>query len=238
MSSIPAYRHVYSGIKQKIKNGTYQVGSLLPPEPELQREHSVSRTTIRKAISLLVSEGYLDVRQGKGTQVLDVSTTQSLNMISSVTESFRQKGYDVSTQGMYIERIPAPDFLMDLMKLPKGGDVYHLQRVQAIDGTPIAIMENYLKASLVPGLEAYANGFTGLYSFLESRYNIILKDALESITAIAASFTDSQILGIRVGTPLLQTKRITYTEQDCIEYAITKLVADKYEYSVYLHGRP
>ena len=237
MTDIPAYRYVYTEIKQKIKNGSYKVGSLLPTEPELEKLFGVSRTTVRKAISLLSSEGYLNVRQGKGTKVLDISTTQNLNTITSVTESLQQKGYTVTTHGMCIERIQAPVFISEIMEIPSDTDVYHVQRVQLADGIPISIMENYLKASLVPGLEQYVNSFIGLYSFLEKKYNIILKDATETISAFAASFTDSQILGIPLGTPLLQTKRISSTELEILEYAIIKIVAEKYEYCVHLKGR-
>ena len=98
-------------------------------------------------------------------------------------------------------------------------------------------MTNYLRATMVPNLEQYINQFTGLYHFLEQHYSIILAEAEERLSAVAASFTDSQILHIPVGAPLLKSCRVTCTEQGPFEYAITKLVADKYEYSVYLRGR-
>ncbi len=237
MADVPAYRYVYTEIKQKIKNGSYKVGSLLPTESELEKLFGVSRTTVRKAISLLSAEGYLNVRQGKGTTVLDISTTQNLNTITSVTESLQLKGCTVTTQGMCIERIQAPAFLSEIMQIPSDAEVYHIQRVQLADGVPISIMENFLKASLFPDLGQYVNRFIGLYSLLERKYNIIMKDATETITAIAASFTDSQILGIPVGTPLLQTKRITGTEFEIFEYAVIKIIAEKYEYCVHLKGR-
>lgn len=237
MSHIPAYRRVYTEIKQNIKNGAYKIDSFLPTEPELEKIFEVSRTTIRKAISLLSSEGYLSVKQGKGTKILDISTTQNLNAITSVTESLRQKGFTVTTQGMSIERIHTPIYISEIMNLDLDAELYHIQRVQLADGIPVAIMENFIKSSVTPNFEQYVDKFIGLYSLLEKEYNIIFKDATESISAIAASFTDSQILGIPLGTPLLETKRITSTEFEIIEYAVIKLVAEKYEYSVHLKGR-
>jgi len=82
--------------KKKIKEGYYLPGVLLPTEQELEQQYSVSRTTIRKTIGLLTNEGYLRVKQGRGTEVLDFSTTQKLNHITSVTETLVEKGYDVS----------------------------------------------------------------------------------------------------------------------------------------------
>lgn len=48
---------------------TYQFGEKLPNENELSEELGVSRTTLREAIRILVSEGVLVVQRGKGTFV-------------------------------------------------------------------------------------------------------------------------------------------------------------------------
>lgn len=99
MGRIPAYRAVYFSIKRAIQEGSYKPGDLLPCEADLENIYSVSRTTIRKAISILTSEGYLDVKQGRGTIVLDTSTTQRLNSITSITETLIKRGHKVTTGG-------------------------------------------------------------------------------------------------------------------------------------------
>ena len=50
------YQRVHDEILQALKDNVYPVGTLLPPEPELERIYSVSRTTVRRAIAKL-SEG-------------------------------------------------------------------------------------------------------------------------------------------------------------------------------------
>jgi len=112
-----------------------------------------------------------------------------------------------------------------------------IQRVQLADGIPIAIMVNYLKLNEVAGIEEFVGTFTGLYEFLENQYHIILKSAHEKLSAISADFTESQILQIPVGSPLLLSKRITYTEKGPLDYSIAKLIGDRYEYSVSMEGR-
>ncbi len=237
MNNIPAYRKVYSLLKQDIKEGVYPAGTLLPTESELEERFHFSRTTIRKAIEQLHSEGFVRKTQGKGTEVLDTSTTQRLNHLTSITETLIAKGYDVQTRGMSIQLISPPESIAHELQLPAGQQVYWVQRVQYADGQPIALMNNYLRASKVPGLEQYSNTFNSLYAFLEQTYQLILLHASERLSAVAADFTESQILQVPLGTPLLCSKRLTFIEQGPFEYSITKLVADKYEYSVYLEGR-
>ena len=47
------------------KEHIYQYGEKLPNENELSEELGVSRTTLREAIRILVSEGVLNVQRGK-----------------------------------------------------------------------------------------------------------------------------------------------------------------------------
>lgn len=237
MSAIPAYRHIYTTLKTRIKEGIYKPGMLLPTESQLETEFSVSRTTVRKAISLLAGEGYLKIRQGRGTEILDVSTTQRLNHISSVTETLTNKGFHVTVQGMCIDRVLAPDVVQESLQLPENSTVFRVQRVQCANGQPVALIVNYLKENLVPGLDQYQNMFTGLYEFLEDKYKIILTEATETLSASSADFMESQILQIPIGSPLLCSRRVSYVEQGPFEYSTIKLVADKYEYSIHLQGR-
>lgn len=237
MAGIPAYKKVYLELKKSIRNGKYTPGTLLPPEPELEQMFSVSRTTVRKAISMLAADGYLNVQQGRGTEVVDVTSTQKLNTITSITETLTQKGYTVTTQGMCIDRIPAPEDVAAALEIPVNTQVFRVQRVQCANLIPISIMTNYLLPQAVPDLDQYTNQFTSLYAFLEKKYNTIFTEAIEHIYAMAADFNESQILKIPFGSPLLCSKRISHNPQGPFEYAVIKLVAEKYEYSVYLKGR-
>lgn len=118
-----------------------------------------------------------------------------------------------------------------------GEQVYHIQRVQCADGKPVCILENYLLAELLPDFAMAGNGCISLYACLENEHGIILKNAAERISAVSASFTQSQILRVPVGAPLLHSKRVTYTEQGPFEYSSLYVVAERYEYQIYLSGR-
>ena len=237
MAKIPAYRQLYAELKSDIKNGKYPPGIFLPTESELEQIFGVSRTTVRRAISMLTAEGYLSVKQGRGTEVQEVSTAQRLNTISSFTETIKRRGYTVTTQGLSVEQIPAPKYICDIFSLKTSEPVHHIQRVQCADGQPICIIENYLLVSMFPVLQLNEKHFVSLYEHLEEHYGVILKEATETITAVAASFTESQILRVPTNTPLLLSKRVTYSDRGPFEYAIIKVLADRYEYQIFLSGR-
>ena len=62
------YAEIYKDLKYKIENGEYEFQELLPSENTLILEYDCSRNTIRRAISELVSDGYVQTMQGKGVR--------------------------------------------------------------------------------------------------------------------------------------------------------------------------
>jgi GntR family transcriptional regulator of arabinose operon len=62
----------------KIINGGYQTGSKLPSEVDLMRQYEVSNTTLYKALTELVHEGYIFREKGKGTFVADYRRANKL----------------------------------------------------------------------------------------------------------------------------------------------------------------
>lgn len=238
MRKMTAYMEVYAGIKKKIKEGVYKAGTLLPTEGELEKIYNVSRITVRKAVGMLAADGYVNVVQGRGTEVRDISTTQRLYSVTSITETLKKKGYEMSVRGMAIEEVIPPTDVQEGLQLDKNTTVYCVQRVLCADNNPICITTNYLKKDLVPGLEDHVNKFIGLYSFIESTYGIVITEACEYISAVSSDFYESQILNVPVGTALLYSRRIGWTAQGIFEYAVNKLIGDRYEFSVHMSGRP
>lgn len=237
MRKVPAYMAVHDLIKKRIQDGTYPVLELLPTEPELEKIYKVSRTTIRSAMELLKEEGFVEVKQGRGTMVLDQRTIQDLNKVTSVTESLRRKGYDVRTKSMYIDIIPASDKLLKELNLSTEDSITRVQRIQLIDENPIAIMRNYIPTSLVPGLLQFTNKFSGLYQFLEEHYELQIDSAHDKIFAKSADFAESEMLNVPPGTALLCIRRICYQDGNPVCVDDVCIIGDQYELAISTNGR-
>jgi len=68
--ALPLYVQLKTIIKNRILDGTYAYGDLIPSESEFERQHNISRITVRRAISDLEKEGYVIRSRGKGTHVI------------------------------------------------------------------------------------------------------------------------------------------------------------------------
>jgi GntR family transcriptional repressor for pyruvate dehydrogenase complex len=62
---------VAEALRGQIHDCALRPGDKLPTESEIMRQHGVSRTVVREAISRLQAAGYVDTRHGIGTFVLD-----------------------------------------------------------------------------------------------------------------------------------------------------------------------
>lgn len=66
---LPLYYRLKEEIKNNIASGRYPEGSSIPGEFQLMKGYGVSRTTVVKAVTELVNEGFLTRMHGKGTFV-------------------------------------------------------------------------------------------------------------------------------------------------------------------------
>jgi DNA-binding LacI/PurR family transcriptional regulator len=68
-TGIPIYESLAERLRGSIREGRYAPGDLIGSEHELARRESISRMTVRKASELLITEGLLERRPGKGLYV-------------------------------------------------------------------------------------------------------------------------------------------------------------------------
>ena len=113
------YKKVYQDLKDRIQNGEYLRDALLPSEREIGETYQVDRTTVRKALQLLVDDGLVEKRAGKGTVVVwrpDQEQTQS----RPVLRPERRNGPIASFFQEGITTVPALPSLLFPAVLPCG----------------------------------------------------------------------------------------------------------------------
>lgn len=66
---VPRYRATYDDLRRKIEQGTYPPGQKLPNEQALCLAYGVERVTVRRALEMLVQDGWIEKRAGVGSFV-------------------------------------------------------------------------------------------------------------------------------------------------------------------------
>jgi GntR family transcriptional regulator len=235
---LPQYLRVYEVLRRRIEDHEYPVGSFLPPEPELGRLLSVSRTTVRKAVEMLTDDGFVVVRRGRGTEILDFRAIQKLHFVTSFSETLREQGFQVTYRDVRVSGAAASPSLSKDLEVAQGSPLVLVHRLALANGKPIALMDNSLIPELAPGIEAKADRIQSLYAFLESEYGLAIEAATDYISARTATRGESRELRIPAGASLLVVRRITYARGRPVERADLHIVASRYEYSVRTVQRP
>lgn len=210
--SISLYMQIKDLLLARITKGDWLPGSIIPSEMNLAHELGVSQGTVRKAITELVENNVLTRRQGKGTFVSNHDVNRALFHFFHITDN---KGHKVlpDSRVLTCRRKIATRKEASVLQLPGETEVTRIERVRSIAG----------KATMIETITLPADPFgelgkgsedelpNTLYELYETRYGITIHSADEQLRAIAASKHDARLLGLEVGTPVLEIERVALT---------------------------
>ncbi|MFD1988375.1 GntR family transcriptional regulator [Paenibacillus nicotianae] len=66
----PRYEQMYLTLRNRFHSGEYTIGDKIPSEKELMEQFEVSRITSKKALDMLVQDGYIVRQPGRGSFVI------------------------------------------------------------------------------------------------------------------------------------------------------------------------
>ena len=113
--SLPLYKQLEMMIRESIDNGDFSYGDILPAESEYMAKFGISRITIRQAMQLLASEGYVQGRPGKGTIVTKKKIEEALTGIKSFSDEMREHGVEMETLSCKAGYSDTPDYIASIL---------------------------------------------------------------------------------------------------------------------------
>lgn len=197
------YDQIKDDLISKIKDGTYPEGQTIPSELELAEIYGVSRPTIRQALQILVSDGYLEKRRRRGTVVTKPKVSQSFTMsISSFEDAMRLAGRLPKTKVLVFKRERANAEVEKRLELTRGQDVFKLVRLRYADDLPNVFVESYIPCALYPGLDSFDFNESSLYAAMDACGNPVMT-ARRRLEVIKADGAAAALLDVEAGDPLL-----------------------------------
>ena len=235
-NALPLYLQIKNYILNQITEKKYNVGDILPSELDFQKQFTVSRITVRNAISELVMEGYLERTRVKGTVVLYRKATENISHANSFSSEMAQQGLEIHTSFVSVSNIRANSMIAENLGIQPDDFVVNIQRIRSTKEYPIAYTESYftLERNLPVDKELY---YGSLYETIKEYCGINWKTEIfrhsDTFTAILADSNLANKLQINSGMPVL--KRISKTQDRdgrIFEFAICYYPGDKYSCSV------
>jgi len=233
---VPLYYTLVRNVIDMIENEELKPGEAIPSERELIERYGLSRTTVRKAIDVLVNDGYLYKIQGKGTFVQNKKIEQGLIKLTSCTEGIKNLGL---TPGIKLveQKIEIPRKTISAhLKLTDNDEVFKTNRVLYGDDMPINYTKSYIVYKYVKGIDKYDFGKESLYNIIENQFNIKITHAVRTVEAILADETDVNLLEVNLNSPILLFNGVVYGiyngQEVPIEYFKARYRCDKTKFYI------
>jgi GntR family transcriptional regulator len=235
-SPVPLYYQLAQQLESAIEHGVLAPGNLLGNEIDLSTRLGLSRPTVRQAIQSLVDKGLLVRRRGVGTQVVHSQVKRPLEL-SSLYDDLEAAGQGPTTQVVRNEREPAAPDVAAALGIAEGGEVIVLERLRLTHGHPVALLCNYLPATLLD-LDGERLESTGLYRMMRTA-GITLHSARQTIGARSATAEEAARLDEEEGAALLTMQRTAYDDTGRpVEYGTHIYRASRYAFDFQLLVRP
>ncbi|MFZ5595790.1 MAG: GntR family transcriptional regulator [Bacillota bacterium] len=229
-SAVPLHVQLKEILKNEILDDLFK--EKIPSERELIERFSVSRSTVREAISALVMEGILEKRHGKGTFISHRPVEEWLGSITTYNDVIREMGMKPGTKLLYQGIETTPEGVADTLGVER---FYRIDRLRYANDIPISLEMQYYPLDIGLRLKEFDLGQAAIYDLLEVSLGIKLWKAEQIIMSGHPTKEEAKLLEIKETDSVLLIERLTYDPADkLVEYLRGVFRADMYAFRLKL----
>jgi GntR family transcriptional regulator len=229
------YAAIAERLRAAITAGRWAAGAPIPAETVLMQEFAVALGTMRQAIALLVNEGLLERRHGRGTFVRAGLEGASLMRFFR----FGTFGTAQIPKSKIHKRqvIAASAELATQLGLRSGANVLHMVRTRWLGDAP-RLMENiWVDARRLSGMVASetAEWSDLMYPEYAARCSVVVHRATDTIEFGTLNAADARLLQLPARHPCVMVFRQAFDiAGSCVEVRVTRGDAHAFHYTVNL----
>lgn len=230
----PKYETIADEIRKRIIEHVYPLEHALPDEIHLAQEFEVSRMTMKRALEILVMEGLIYRKRGKGTFILQSSFQKDrINVISKETRGLTQVIGDRSLRSEVLNfevKFPSQEVANHLM-IELTEPVYEIRRVRYVDDEPYVIELTYMVANLITGITREILE-QSVYAYIQEDLGYTITSSHKVIRADKPDEYDQAYLKNDVTEPIIEVEQVVYLSNGKpFEYSFARHRYDKFVFS-------
>jgi GntR family transcriptional regulator len=230
-SSLPLHLQISELLTREIAAGRYAAGDRLPPESELAARLKVAVGTLRKALAELQARGLVARRQGSGTYVKSLHTSEAQSANTAGIYGFfklelLQGGGLPSALVIGFDCMPTPEAFRPHFS----AQCYRLRRLRSLSNLPMAIEDIYFDAEHHPSLTRQDLG-EALYLFYQTRLGFWISRVEDRLGLGAVPDWSPSLFEPAPNAPCPRIDRVAWSGKNRIEeYSITWFDAERCRY--------
>lgn len=232
----PQYAQIRDRLRDRIVQGEYAVGALLPTESELCVEFKISRHTVREALRRLTDAGLIQRRQGLGSRVLTAAPHPNyVHAMRSLDQLFQ---YASDTRFMMTEMemaVADPAFFPQLALDETEWLIVRGLRLERDEDIPICATTVIVNRAYSEISDDLKTGSGAIYRQIEDRFGVEVSEVVQDITVTEMSAEAAKSLGKTKADVAVQVRR-QYLGADGTTYlaSINYHPADRFSYTMQL----
>lgn len=231
-NSLSLYLAIRKDLSYAIKTGVYTYHQLLPTETQLMEKYSVSRTTIRQAISQLVNDGLVTKVQGRGTYVIYRKENELLHRSSSIfpfSEEMKIKGNTCSTKLLSFEIVSATKSISQALGIENKAKIYSFERLRLGNNFPLCLEHSYMPVEPYPDL-TIKHLEDSKYRYIEKEKKKKITYSHQNVSAILSTEKIEKNLKLEKHSPILKIQHTTYLDTgDILDLTTIYFSSEYYE---------
>jgi GntR family transcriptional regulator len=205
----PLYIQVKDILRKRIHSGIWSPGQALPSEMRLASELDVSQGTVRKALDALSDARIVERKQGRGTYVVEHTSTKVLFKFFHIYDNNGEK-VEPGPGKTRFDLIKATPDIANSLSIAVSEEVYKINRLRTHKKKPFVVEQIYLPKNLFPGICERGELTATLYDMFQRVYGITVSRVQEDLTVVLATKGQAKMLDIAAGSPLQKIDRIAY----------------------------
>lgn len=229
---VPLYVQLRELVREAIRQGRWGPDEPLPTEAELQKEHGLSRSTVRQALADLAHEGLLVRYPGRGTFATQPSMVLRMRGLLSFRADLLARGIHPKRRVLAVERTTLPVQGQHFAPELGARDVVHVHEVRYADDRPVVVFDHYFPYDVFPFLledrKAVEDPDGSLRDLVTSR-GITYDRAVGEANATLVSSHEAALLELPPQSPVVEIATKTFDPSGrVVEYSRGIIRTDRY----------
>ena len=209
-----SWQYIYEELRNRIVNGTWQPGELIPAEQELAQEFQCARATVNRALRRLAETGLLDRRRRAGSRVATEPSRYATLKIDIIRLVVEQRGSTYRHVLMNREKKTPPELIQYRMKLSTKIELLNLKCLHLADEEPFIYEDRWLNPMVLP--DVFDIDFSEISANEWLVRNLMFTRGDIQFSAMNATSREAELFETEVGEALFVTDRTTWLDEQCI----------------------
>lgn len=225
--------YIYKKMKERILNNEFKTThNQLPNEISLCKDFDCSRMTIKKALDMLVLDGMIYRKKGKGSFVIPNNFSSSkINIqedhilgLSSLTDK------KITSKILHFQLIFADETIAKKLQIKEQDPVYDIFRLRFIDDKPCVLERTYMNPILIPRLTGEILKHS-IYDYIQNTLGLKIVGSLRTSRADCSNENDQKYLKLLNTEPVLEVEQVAYLDNgNPFEYSFSRHRYDRFEF--------